>query len=224
MNTRRKKSKLVILFAFIALTSSLLAQTENQDKETFLKFQTKATVPPTPAPSVDVIPVSFQNRDMKVAGNLYVPKQRQKGNKYSAIVVGHPFNGVKEQTSGLHAAMLAELGYVALAYDATHYGESEGEPRQEEVISDRVEDFSAAVDYLTTLDYVDIERIGVLGVCPSGGYALAAGQLAPRLKEVATVNMFNMGKAMREGLCLIQVMAIHSQRLKSVKQAFFVGA
>lgn len=113
-------------------------------------------------------------------------------------MVGHPFNGIKEQTSGLHSAMLAELGYVALAYDATHFGESGGEPRQEEVVSDRVEDFSAAVDFLTTLNYVDAERIGVLGVCASGGYAICAAQQETRFKAIATVSMFNMGRAHRE--------------------------
>lgn len=163
------------------------------------KFETRATLPPTPAPSVAVESVSFKNRDMLVAGHLYSPKKKVDGKRYTAIVVGHPFNGVKEQTSGLHAAMLAELGYVALAYDATHYGESGGEPRQEEVPSDRVEDFSAAVDFLTTLDYVDAERIGVLGVCASGGYAICAAQQESRFKAIATVSMFNMGRAHREG-------------------------
>jgi hypothetical protein len=164
------------------------------------KFQTLATLPPTPAENVTVENVFFQNRDMKVAGHLYAPKDREKNKQYSAILVGHPFNGVKEQTAGLHAAMLAELGYVTLAYDATHYGESEGEPRQEEVVSDRVEDFSAAVDFLTTLDYVDAARIGVLGVCAGGGYAISAAQMEVRFKAVATVSMFDMGRVHREGM------------------------
>lgn len=163
-----------------------------------LSFQTVATVPPTPAPGVVMTPVTFPNRDMDVAGHLYAPRDRAPGKRYAAIVVGHPFLGVKEQTSGLHAALLAELGYVALAYDATHYGESGGEPRQDEVVSDRLEDFSAALDYLTTLDYVDPERIAVLGVCASGGYSIAAAQQESRFKAIATVSMFNMGKVHRE--------------------------
>ncbi|WP_372776402.1 alpha/beta hydrolase [Mangrovibacterium sp.] len=187
---------MIIAFVVIVFTNTLFAQETIKDG---YKFQTRVGVPPIPAPNVMVEEVTFLNRDMKVAGLLYSPKEKVAGKKYSAIVVGHPFNGVKEQTSGLHAAMLAELGYVALAYDATHYGESEGEPRQEEVISDRVEDFSAALDYLTTLDYVDQDRIGILGVCASGGYSLAAAQQDARFKAVATVSMFNMGKAMREG-------------------------
>lgn len=161
------------------------------------KFQTLVAVPPIPAESVTVENVFFNNRDMKVAGHLYSPKDKEVSKKYSAIVVGHPFNGVKEQTSGLHAAMLAELGYVTLAYDATHYGESGGEPRQDEVVSDRVEDYSAAVDFLTTLDYVDSGRIGVLGVCAGGGYAVSAAQQEARFKALATVSMFDMGRVHR---------------------------
>ncbi|EKX60318.1 alpha/beta hydrolase [Streptomyces ipomoeae] len=163
-----------------------------------LEFQTTFAVPPTPAPNVTVENVTFPNRDMQVAGHLYTPKERPAGKKYSAIVVGHPFLGIKEQTSGLHAALLAELGYVALAYDATHYGESGGQPREEEVPSDRVEDFSAAIDFLTTLDYVDPERIGVVGVCASGGYSIAATQQEARIKAIATVSMFNMGRVHRQ--------------------------
>ncbi|MEV4033629.1 alpha/beta hydrolase [Streptomyces umbrinus] len=162
------------------------------------EFKTTFAVPPAPAPNVTVENVTFLNRDMQVAGHLYAPKERPAGKTYPAIVVGHPFLGIKEQTSGLHAALLAELGYVALAYDATHYGQSGGQPREEEVPSDRVEDFSAAIDFLTTLDCVDPERIGVVGVCASGGYSIAAAQQEARIKAVATVSMFNMGRVHRQ--------------------------
>ena len=184
---------MIFTLSLIVISNQIMAQ----NSETF-NFQTKPTVPPTPAKSVTVETVFFKNRNMKVAALLYAPKDRPIGKKYAAIVVGHPFNGVKEQTSGLHAAMLAELGYVTIAFDATHYGESGGEPRQEEIPSDRVEDFSAALDYLTTLNYVDAEKIGVLGVCASGGYAIANAQQETRFKAVATVSMFNMGRAFRE--------------------------
>lgn len=181
------------------------------------QFQTKPTLPPTTAPSVMVENVTFKNRDMKVAGHLYSPKEKTAGKKYAAIVVGHPFNGVKEQTSGLHAALLAELGYVTLAYDATHYGESGGEPRQEEVVSDRVEDYSAALDFLTTLDYVDVERIGVLGVCAGGGYTLKAVQSDKRFKAVATLSMFNSGEVRRNGFQNSLINTIHDRLLQATK-------
>lgn len=145
--------------------------------------------------------VSFRNRtNINVVGNLYVPKDIDRGRKHAAIVVGHPFGGVKEQTSGLHAMKLAELGYVTLAFDASHYGESGGEPRNIEVPSTRVEDFSAAVDFLSNYPLVDADRIGVLGVCGSGGYAVSAAQIDHRIKALATVSMYEMGRARREGL------------------------
>lgn len=161
-------------------------------------FKTKAALPPIPSPEVVVEKVYFNNRGMKLCGNLYSPKNKPEGKKFPALVVGHPFQGLKEQTSGLHAAMMAELGYVTLAFDASHYGESGGEPRQEEIPSDRVEDFSAALDFLTTLDFVDDEKIGLLGICASGGYGIANMQQETRFKAIATVSMFNMGRAFRE--------------------------
>ena len=145
--------------------------------------------------------VSFRNRiNITVVGNLYVPKGIETTKKHAAIVVGHPFGGVKEQTSGLHAMKLAEMGYITLAFDASHYGESGGEPRNIEVPSTRVEDFSAAIDFLSNHPLVDADRIGVLGVCGSGGYAVSAAQIDHRIKALATVSMYEMGRARREGL------------------------
>lgn len=214
MKQYSKTATAFILCWFTLTTNNLMAQ----DSINF-DFKTMATLPPTPAPSVSVTPVFFTNRNMKVAGHLYAPKEKVAGKKYAAIVVGHPFNGVKEQTSGLHAAMLAELGYVTLAYDATHYGESSGEPRQEEIPSDRVEDFSAALDFLTTLADVDSEKIGVLGVCASGGYAIANAQQETRFKAIATVSMFNMGRAFRENPMADKAVMLQQAAAQRTKEA-----
>jgi uncharacterized protein len=135
-----------------------------------------------------------------IAGNLFKPAGFDASRKYAAIVVGHPFGGVKEQTSGLHAQKLAEMGFVTLAYDASHYGDSTGEPRYIEVPSTRVGDFSAGVDYLSNRPSVDPTRIGVLGVCASGGYSVSAAQIDHRIKALATVSMYDMGRARRQGL------------------------
>ncbi len=154
-----------------------------------------------PSERVVVEKVTFKNRVLNdVVGDLYLPKGIDRTAKHRAIVVGHPFGGVKEQTSGLHAQKLAELGYVTLAFDASHYGESGGEPRNIEVPSTRVEDFSAAVDFLSNHPLVDEHRIGVLGICGGGGYAISAAQIDPRIKAIATISMYDMGRARRQGL------------------------
>lgn len=150
---------------------------------------------------VKVKKVSFPNRFLiNVAGNLYLPPNYDANKKYSAIVVGHPFGGVKEQTSGLHAQKMAELGYITLAFDASHYGESGGYPRYIESPETRVEDFSAAVDFLSNHPAVDENRIGVIGICGGGGYSVSAAQIDHRIKAVATISMYDMGRARRQGL------------------------
>lgn len=116
-----------------------------------------------------------------------------------AIVVIHPAGGVKEQTAGLYSSKLADEGMIAVAYDASYQGESGGEPRQEEDPYARVEDVRAAVDYLTTLEFVDQQRICVLGICSGGGYAINAAMTDPRIKAVGTVSAINLGAMYRAG-------------------------
>lgn len=145
--------------------------------------------------------VSFNNQyRMKVAGNLFIPKGLKPGVRYPAIVVGHPMGAVKEQSSNLYAQKLAEQGFVTLAIDLSFWGESAGEPGHliaPEIYSD---DFSAAVDYLSTQAFVDSERIGVLGICGSGSFVISAAKIDPRMKAIATVSMYDMGAAARNGL------------------------
>lgn len=145
--------------------------------------------------------VSFHNQVLiDVVGDIYYPAGYSTDKKYPALIVGHPFGGVKEQTSGLHARKLAELGYITLAFDASHYGESGGEPRYIEVPYTRVEDYSAATDFLSNHPLVDSEKIGVVGICGGGGYAVSAATIDHRIKAVATISMYDMGRARREGL------------------------
>ncbi|MBQ7630922.1 MAG: alpha/beta hydrolase [Selenomonadaceae bacterium] len=159
-----------------------------------------AAVPPEIADNVTMERVTFKNRiNIEVVGNLYMPKDTH-GKKLSAIVVGPPFGSVKEQTSGLYAEKLAEMGYAALAFDPSFRGESGGEPRQIDVPEIRVEDFSAAVDFLSNHEKIDKNKIGVLGICASGSYSCAAAQIDHRIKAWATVSMFDIGRARREGL------------------------
>lgn len=164
-------------------------------------MKAEASAPPAPSKDVKIEKVKFKNRvDITVVGNLYIPKNIDKTKKHPAIVVGHPFGGVKEQTAGLYAQKLAERGFITLAFDASHYGESGGTPRKIEVPSTRVEDFSAAVDFLSNYPLVDEEKIGVIGICGGGGYVVSAAQIDHRMKAVATVSMYDMGRARRQGV------------------------
>lgn len=145
--------------------------------------------------------VTFKNQyQMNVTGNLFTPKDMNRSVKNPAIVIGHPMGAVKEQSSNLYAQKLAEQGFVTLAIDLSFWGESEGKPGHlisPEIYSD---DFSAAVDYLSTQLYVDPEKIGVLGICGSGSFAVSAAKIDPRMKAIATVSMYDMGSVFRNGL------------------------
>lgn len=143
--------------------------------------------------------VTFRNRSWNVAAALHVPADFDEAKKYPAIVVAHPISSCKEQTAAIYASKLAELGYVALAFDASTQGASGGEGRYHEDPATRVEDFRCAADYLVTLDFVDEDRIGVLGICGGGGYAVNAAMTERRFKAVGTVVGANYGRLVREG-------------------------
>lgn len=146
--------------------------------------------------------VNFQNlngQNISIAAVLNFPEGFNESKSYPAVVVSHPGGGVKEQTAGLYAKKLAEQGFVTIAYDASYQGESTGEPRQLENPHIRTEDVSAVIDYLTTLPYVDNDRIGAMGICAGAGYTANAAINDRRIKAVGTVSLVNIGQMFRNG-------------------------
>ncbi len=166
---------------------------------------------------VTVQKVNFKNQyQMNVSGNLFIPKNLDANTKSPAIVVGHPMGAVKEQSANLYATKLAEKGFVTLSLDLSFWGESEGLPRNAVSPDIYAEDFSAAVDFLGTRPFIDKERIGALGICGSGSFVISAAKIDPRMKAIATVSMYDMGAANRNGLKHGQTL---EQRKETIAQA-----
>lgn len=166
---------------------------------------------------VDHRKVSFNNRlGITLVADLYVPKGLDRSHRHAALVVGTPFGAVKEQASGLYAQTMAERGFIAVAHDPSYVGESGGQPHGIASSEALVEDFSAAIDFLGSLRFVDRERIGVIGVCGSGGFGLAAAEIDHRIKAVATVSMYDIGQAKRQGLAETTDASVLRGNLKQV--------
>lgn len=144
--------------------------------------------------------ISFKNRyGITLVGDLYIPKDIN-NEKLPAIAVSGPFGAVKEQSSGLYAQTMAERGFVTLAFDPSYTGESGGQPRNLASPEINTEDFSAAIDFLGLLPYVNRNQIGVIGICGFGGMALSATAMDTRVKAVATSVMYDMSRAMGHGV------------------------
>ena len=143
--------------------------------------------------------VSFKNRyGITLSADLYLPKNIGK-DSLSALAISGPFGAVKEQSSGLYANQMAERGFIAMAFDPSYTGESSGEPRNVASPDINTEDFSAAVDFLGLQKNVDRNKIGILGICGFGGFALNAAAIDKRVKAVATSTMYDMTRVMSKG-------------------------
>ena len=161
--------------------------------------------------------VTFPSGPIQIAGHLHLPPGFDESRAYSAVVCVHPGSSVKEQTAGLYAARLAERGLVTLAFDASHWGESGGEPRFLEDPPTRIEDIRCAVDFFTTLSFVDPSRVGVLGICAGGGYAVAAAMIEKRIRAVGTVVTPNGGRVFRARGAGDALRAVAEQRTRTAR-------
>lgn len=144
--------------------------------------------------------VKFKNRyGITLVGDLYMPKNINKKEKSPAIAVAGPFGAVKEQSSGLYAQEMAQRGFVTLAFDPSFTGESGGNVRNVASPDINTEDFSAAVDYLSTLPYVDENKIGIIGICGWGGMAINAAAMDTRIKATVASTMYDMTRVTANG-------------------------
>ena len=187
------------IFTVCAASLMLLACQSNTDKnmnKLTLTREWDKTFPQSE--KVNHSKVTFHNRyGIELAADMYVPKNVE--GKLAAIAVSGPFGAVKEQSSGLYAQHMAERGFLTIAFDPSYTGESGGEPRRMASPDINTEDFLAAVDFLSTCDLVDPERIGIIGICGFGGMAINAAALDPRIKATVTSTMYDMSKVNVEG-------------------------
>ena len=143
--------------------------------------------------------VTFKNRyGITLSGDLYTPKNHG-SEPLAALAISGPFGAVKEQSSGLYANQMAERGFIALAFDPSYTGESGGEPRAVASPDINTEDFSAAVDYLGIQKNIDRKKIGIIGICGFGGFALNVTAIDKRVKAVAVTSMYDMTRVMSKG-------------------------
>lgn len=188
--------------AWLLTTGSLLATTDGLKSEMKMEQSLNLThewdkVFPL-SNKVNHRKVTFTNRyGITLAADMYVPKQAE--GKLPAIAVSGPFGAVKEQSSGLYAMTLAERGFLTIAFDPSYTGESGGEPRYVASPDINTEDFCAAVDFLSTCEQVDADRIGILGICGWGGMALNAAAIDTRIKATVTATMYDMSRVNANG-------------------------
>lgn len=167
---------------------------------------------------VNIHPVTYNNKDIVIVANVYTPANFDASKKYATIVIAHPNGGVKEQVAGLYAQRLAEMGFITITADAAYQGGSGGEPRNVDKPANRIEDIHAMADFITQYKGVDVSRLGLLGICGGGGYALKASQSDKRFKAIATVSMFNSGLVRRNGFMNSQLSTIQ-ERLQQASDA-----
>ncbi len=167
---------------------------------------------------VNIHPVKYKLNGIDIAANVYTPANYDASKSYPTIVVAHPNGGIKEQVSGLYAQKLSEQGYIAIVADAAYQGASGGMPRNVDKPANRVEDIHGMVDFISQYKGVDVNRLGLLGICGGGGYSLEAAKTDKRFKAIATLSMFNTGIVRKNGYMDSQVDTLQ-KRLQQASEA-----
>lgn len=167
---------------------------------------------------VNIHPVTYKLNGIDISANVYTPANYDSRKKYPAVVIAHPNGGVKEQVAGLYAQRLAEQGYITIAADAAYQGASGGTPRSVDKPANRIEDIHGMADFISRYAGADADRLGLLGICGGGGYALKAAQTDKRFKSIATLSMFNSGIVRRNGFMDSQLSTVQ-ERLRQASDA-----
>lgn len=204
--------KSIIIALLFVVTTQIFAQNKISNSK---KMETTEHYTFTLSDKVTRQKVSFKNRyGIILSGDLYSPKNIENV-KLSAIAISGPFGAVKEQSSGLYANQMAQRGFVVVAFDPSYTGESGGEPRNLASPEINTEDFSAAVDFLGIQKNIDRNKIGIIGICGFGGFALNATAVDKRVKAVATSTMYDMTRVMSKGYNDVVTL---EQRTKTLEQ------
>ena len=188
----------IALLTFLTFTNVMAQETSKSTDMNTLELTQEWDKTFPQSDKVEHTKITFHNRyGITLAADLYKPKNAQ--DRLAAIAVSGPYGATKEQVSGRYAQTLAERGFLTIAFDPSYYGESSGTPRYLTSPEISTEDFSAAVDYLTSREDVDSERIGILGICGLGGFALNAAANDPRIKATVTSTMYDMSRVNANG-------------------------
>ena len=205
------KKSIIIALLFV-VTTPIFAQNKTSKLK---KMETKEHYTFTLSDKVTRQKISFKNRyGITLSGDLYLPKNAGT-EKLVALAISGPFGAVKEQSSGLYANQMAERGFAVVAFDPSYTGESSGEPRNLASPEINTEDFSAAVDFLGIQKNIDRNKIGIIGICGFGGFALNATAADKRVKAVATSTMYDMTRVMSKGYNDVVTL---EQRTKTLEQ------
>lgn len=188
----------IALLTFLTFTNVMAQETSKSTDMNTLELTQEWDKTFPQSDKVEHTKITFHNRyGITLAADLYKPKNAQ--DRLAAIAVSGPYGATKEQVSGRYAQTLAERCFLTIAFDPSYYGESSGTPRYLTSPEISTEDFSAAVDYLTSREDVDSERIGILGICGWGGFALNAAANDPRIKATVTSTMYDMSRVNANG-------------------------
>jgi len=209
---------LALVMPIIGINRSNAQNTQMQQMKNPYTLVYEGAITENVVGQVNIHPVSYKIKDVNIVANVYTPANFDTAKKYPTIVIAHPNGGVKEQVSGLYAQRLANQGYITITADAAYQGGSGGTPRNVDKPTNRIEDIHAMADFISQYQGVDVSKLGLLGICGGGGYALTAAQSDKRFKAIATVSMFNSGIVRRNGFMNSQVATIQ-ERLQQASEA-----